>query len=159
MSEEKQGIPEISLFEICYSSFFRARKKAEENAPAKPWSPRGEGLGNNPNIPDNTYLTVSLQPRELPSRSDRNSTFLLPSPFPLPPPSPCLPRPISPVPACSPENHVVVLRGYIQGGGCFQALRPTSAAHVGASASFSLYIACTHASRFITLPRGYCLSA
>lgn len=94
---------------------------------------------NNPNIPDNTYLTVSLQPRELPSRSDRNT---LPSccPRSLPLPRPCLPRPIS-VPACSPENHVVVPRGYIPGGGCFQALRSASAAHVGASASFGLYIA------------------
>lgn len=57
LSEEKQGIPEISLFEICYSSFFGARKKAEENAPAKPWSPRGEGLGTTP-----IFLTTPTSP-------------------------------------------------------------------------------------------------
>lgn len=46
---------------------------------------------NNPNIPDNTYLTVSLQPRELPSRSDRNT---LPS---------CCPRSL-PLPSSSPAS-------------------------------------------------------
>lgn len=136
--------PEISSFEICYSSFFKTCKKAEENAPTKLWSPRGESLETTP-----IFLTTPTSPSVCNHASyHRVQIETLPfcCPFPsLSFPSPHHPRPISPVPACSSENYVVVPREYIQDGGCFQALLPISAAHVGASASFISLVHTRHA--------------